>query len=212
MRSLSIAALAAFSVSSMAYSEASTAATFGITPQVGLAGAGATVQWGFSEYLALSAGYTGFDRSISDVKTDDATYDADISLKNPQLFVNWAPFGGHFRLSLGVVAQNSQIDLVATELSNNDVERADVNVEFAQSLAPAFTLGWETPIAQPGFGYHVSIGAMYAGQPEADVKITLRNPLANLLQLQRDEERNIEDELSKYKVLPILQAGVLYRL
>ncbi|MEO6698254.1 MAG: hypothetical protein ABIR53_02125, partial [Paraperlucidibaca sp.] len=96
------AALAAASVSSF-----SQAATFAVTPQVGLAGAGATVQWGISEYLALSAGYTGLNAAINDVKTDEATYDADISLKNPQLFVNWAPFGGHFRVSFGVVAQNS---------------------------------------------------------------------------------------------------------
>ena len=82
MRALILSTIAIASLSPISH-----AATFGVTPQVGLAGAGATVQWGFNEYLALSAGYTGLDRSISDVKTDDATYDADISIKNPQLFV-----------------------------------------------------------------------------------------------------------------------------
>lgn len=208
MRTLILSAIAIASFSSISH-----AATFGVTPQVGLAGAGATVQWGFNEYLALSAGYTGLDRSISDVKTDDATYDADISIKNPQLFVNWAPFGGHFRVSFGAVLQNSSLDLTARGIkSEPQVERVDAHVEFAQSVAPALTLGWETPLDKVGFGYHFSIGAMYAGKPEADVDITPTNPAIGFFQLEQDEERKIEDELSKYKVLPILQAGVLYRL
>lgn len=210
MRTLILSAIAIASFSSISH-----AATFGVTPQVGLAGAGATVQWGFNEYLALSAGYTGLDRSISDVKTDDATYDADISIKNPQLFVNWAPFGGHFRVSFGAVLQNSSLDLTARGIkSEPQVERVDAHVEFAQSVAPALTLGWETPLDKVGFGYHFSIGAMYAGKPGVEANIT-PTPIAAAFDfsgLEQEEERKIEDELSKYKVLPILQAGVLYRL
>ena len=37
------------------------AATFALVPQVGLAGVGATVQWGFTPYLAMSAGYTALE-------------------------------------------------------------------------------------------------------------------------------------------------------
>lgn len=204
MRALILSTIAVASLSSISH-----AATFGVTPQLGLAGAGATVQWGFNEYLALSAGYTGLDRSINDVKTDDATYDADISIKNPQLFVNWAPFGGHFRVSFGVVAQNSTVDLRGREFKDPNVQSATVNAEFAQSVAPALSLGWETPLDKVGFGYHFSIGAMYAGKPEVDANIQCT---ITCFGLEQEEERKIEKELSKYKVLPILQAGVLYRL
>ena len=210
MRTLILSAIAIASFSSISH-----AATFGVTPQVGLAGAGATVQWGFNEYLALSAGYTGLDRSISDVKTDDATYDADISIKNPQLFVNWAPFGGHFRMSFGVIAQNSKVDLRGRDFDPaSGVSSATVKAEFAQSIAPAFTLGWETPLDKVGFGYHFSVGAMYAGKPEVNSSVTCVTGIPTVVcdAKSRDERENIEDELSKYKVLPILQAGVLYRL
>ncbi|MEO6698166.1 MAG: hypothetical protein ABIR53_01745, partial [Paraperlucidibaca sp.] len=145
-----------------------------------------------------------------DVKTDEATYDADISLKNPQLFVNWAPFGGHFRVSFGVVAQNSKIDLVGRDFQNPLVESATVKAEFAQSIAPALTMGWETPLNKVGLGYHVSVGAMYAGKPNVDANITCAAP--GCFGLEQSEERKIEDDLSKYKFLPILQAGLLYRL
>lgn len=209
MRALILSTIAVASLSSFSH-----AATFGVTPQVGLAGAGATVQWGFNEYLALSAGYTGLDRSISDVKTDDATYDADISLKNPQLMVNWAPFGGHFRVSVGAFFQASEIRLTANSIKNDPrVDHVDAKIEFAQSVAPAITLGWETPVAQKGFGYHFSVGAMYAGKPEVEANITCTGiPNCFGAPQKQDEERKIEDELSKYKVLPILQAGVLFRL
>ncbi|MFX4681867.1 hypothetical protein ABTB34_20660, partial [Acinetobacter baumannii] len=95
---------------------AASAASFALVPQVGTAGYGATVQWGFSEYLAVSAGYTAMDRGVSDVRTDEARYSGDIRLRNPQVFLNWAPFGGHFRDSVCAVAQNSSFDLTARDV------------------------------------------------------------------------------------------------
>lgn len=207
MRIALIAAIVAASFSSF-----SQAATFAVTPQAGLAGAGATVQWGITEYVALSGGYTGLNRAINDVQTSDATYNVDVSLKNPQLFLNWAPFGGHFRVSVGAIAQNSSFKLVGRDFQDPFVESATVNAEFAKSVAPALTIGWETPIQAKGLGYHVSLGAMYAGKPDVSANITCTVALNCSGQQQQDEERKIEDELSKYKVLPILQIGLLYRL
>lgn len=190
------------------------AASFGVVPQAGLAGIGATVQWGFTPYLAMSAGYTALDYSVKDVKTDEATYNGDLSLRNPQAFLNWAPFGGHFRLSAGVVSQQSQFDLIATDVSDPRIQSVRIEGDFAQSIAPALTFGWETPLERKGLGYHFSAGAMYAGKPNvsADIRCNSGTTDATCFGLERDEERKIEDELKKYKVLPILQAGLIYRM
>ncbi len=190
------------------------AASFALVPQAGLAGVGATVQWGFTPYLAMTAGYTALDYSVKDVKTDEATYKGDLSLKNPQAFLSWAPFGGHFRLSAGIVNQQSQFNLVATNVSDPRIQSVRIDGDFAQSIAPALTIGWETPLDRKGLGYHLSAGAMYAGKPEvsADIRCNSGTSDSTCFGLERDEERKIEDELEKYKVLPILQAGLIFRM
>lgn len=196
------------------------AATFGVVPQAGLAGVGATVQWGFTPYLAMTAGYTGLTVNARDVKTDSATYNGDLNLSNPQLFLNWAPFGGNFRLSAGVVNQQSNYDLTASNLTGPNSEFVDsvnIKADYTESIAPALTFGWESSIMATGLGYHFSIGAMYAGEP--DVKATPKCRGANTpsedaacMTYTASERKKVEDELKQYKVLPILQAGLIYRM
>lgn len=193
------------------------AATFGVVPQAGLAGVGATVQWGFTPYLAVTAGYTGLTVNARDVKTNDATYNGDLNLRNPQLFLNWAPFGGNFRLSAGVLNQHSNYDLTASNLSGTNgqfVDSVNIKADYAQSIAPALAFGWESPILATGLGYHFSVGAMYAGEP--DVKATSKCKMgANQDDCDlatMNERQKVENELKQYKVLPILQAGLIFRM
>lgn len=210
MRKILTLALAVASLPAMA-------GNFAVVPQVGLAGYGATVQWGFSKYLAMSAGYTGMKQSVRNVETDEATYDGDIRLNNPQVFLNWAPFGGHFRVSAGVISQDSDFDLRASKFSDPaaaPVQSVDVRGDFAKSLAPALTLGWETPLDQPGLGYHFSAGAMYAGQPDVTVTAACKPgaPQVACDAYTADQRKQVEDDLERYKVLPILQAGLIFRM
>ncbi len=189
--------------------------TFALVPQAGLAGYGATVQWGFNQYLAVSAGYTFMDQSVRNVETDDATYDGDIRLSNPQVMLNWAPFGGHFRVSAGVIAQDSDFDLQARDIQNQPgITSARVTGDFAASLAPALTIGWETPLEKTGLGYHLSVGAMYAGKPEVTVTPSCAGgvPPATCAAFTASETRKIEDDLERYEILPILQAGLIFRM
>ncbi len=214
-----------FGLALLAFNPLASADTFGVVPQVGLAGYGATVEWGFSKYLSLSAGYTWADQSVRDVKSDQATYSGDASLRNPQAFLRWAPFGGHFRLAAGLVKQNSHFDLMASQFTGTTAAPVDsitVHSDYAQSLAPALTFGWETPIDKLGLGYHFSAGAMYAGTPdvEATAKCKTSNPSgtpsageqAACDSYTADQRKQIEHDLERYKVLPILQAGLIYRM
>jgi hypothetical protein len=193
------------------------ASSFGVIPQAGLAGYGATVQWGFSPYLAVTAGFTGGDFSIRDVKTDNATYDGDIRLRNPQALVNWAPFGGHFRVSGGLVASDSGFDLVATEIKNRpDVDRVEVSADYKNSVVPIFTVGFESPLQQKGFGYHLSAGVIYAGEP-SKISFTCSFQGGSVFsdsctEFADEERRKIEDDLKKFQFLPVLQAGLIFRM
>lgn len=212
MRKLCVVALLACSASVHA-------STFGVIPQAGLAGYGATVQWGFTPYLAVTAGYTGADFSVRDVETDDATYDGDIRLRNPQVLLNWAPFGGHFRVSGGLVASDSGFDLVARP-NDTPVDNLNVKADYKHSVAPILTLGWESPIMNKGLGYHLSAGVIYAGKPDVAISFRCKSIGPTPTQPEQEgcdqftanERREIEDELSKYQFLPVLQAGLIFRM
>lgn len=194
------------------------AATFGVVPQAGLAGVGATVQWGFTPYLAMTAGYTALDYSVKDVQTDEATYNGDLNLRNPQIFLNWAPFGGHFRVSAGVINQQSGFDLTASDFKDpnaSPLSALNIKADYAKSVAPALTIGWESQLMSTGLGYHFSVGAMYAGEPDVKTESTCKGGTFSQSQCDvytANERKKVEDELRSYKVLPILQAGLIFRM
>lgn len=199
--------------SALAVSAISQAASFSLVAEAGVAGVGAGVEMDFSRYLSASAHYTAMDYGLSDIVTPDATYAADIQLRNPQLWLNWAPFGGSFRVSAGVVSQTSSVDLVATNIADQaNVQSVTANVDFPESIAPAVTVGWQTPLDSKGLGYRFTLGAMYVGKPDVNVTIRCNNPTFNCFGLEQQEERTIEDDLKQLQLLPIVQFGLLYRL
>jgi hypothetical protein len=119
--------------------------------------------------------------------------------------------------------------LIASDFKNPTaapVSTVNIKADYAQSVAPALTVGWESPIMATGLGYHFSVGAMYAGEPDVRVSATCKgnpNPGPNPTPQQQgaqascdsytaSERKKVEDELRSYKVLPILQAGLIFRM
>lgn len=198
------------------------AGSFALVPEAGLAGYGGLVEWAADNRWSFSAGYTGGDFKAR-IKTDDTDYDAKIRLRNPQLFVNWSPFDGYFRLSAGVITQDSSVTLSARRNANGlivvngtplvGIDSLTGTATVPNSVAPALTLGWQTPQDRPGFGYSLSAGVMYTGSPKVTAAVTGPTAAAatgsGAVEMER---RRIENELDKYKFLPILQAGLVYRL
>lgn len=194
------------------------AASFAIVPQAGLAGYGATVEWGFSPYLSASAGYTGANLSFNNIETSTARYDGSVTVRNPQTMLHWAPWGGSFRVSAGLFEQNTGYDLTATQFKDPQAAAAldSVNVrsKYPLALAPAVSIGWQSPLDQPGLGYHLSLGAVYGGTPDVSVSAKCKSGVSQATcdTYTANERQKVKDELSSYKLLPILQAGVILRM
>lgn len=208
----------AFLLAGLLAAGAADAATFALVPQVGLAGYGATVEWGFSRYLSASAGYTGANVSFNNVETSTARYDGNITLRNPQTMLHWAPWGGSFRVSAGLFEQNTSYDLTATQFKDPQAAAAldSVNVrsKYPLAVAPALTIGWQSPLDQPGLGYHLSLGAVYGGTPDVNVSAKCKSGTSQTTCdfYTADERQKVKNELSSYRFLPILQAGVILRM
>lgn len=197
---------------------AADAASFAIVPQVGLAGYGATVEWGFSQYLSASVGYTGANVRLNNIETSTARYDGNVTLRNPQTMLHWAPWGGSFRISAGLFEQNSNYDLTATQFKDPQaafvVDSVSVRGKYPLTVAPALTLGWQSPLTQSGLGYHLSLGALYGGTPDVNVTPKCKSGVSQAIcdAYTADERQTVKDQISSYRVLPILQAGVILRI
>lgn len=202
---------------------AAQAASFAVIPQVGLAGYGAVMEWAADNTWSVSAGYTGA-RFNFETHTNDADYDGKVHLGNPQLMVNWSPFDGYFRVSAGTYFQDSEFNLTArrnaagnlvlngVNYPQGTIDSFTANALYSQSVVPALSLGWQTPQNRSGLGYSVNLGGIYTGRPKVTASAT--GPQANTPQGRTGveyERQQLEKDLAKYRVLPILQAGLLFR-
>lgn len=197
------------------------AGSFAIIPQVGLAGLGAVGEWAIDNSWSVSAGYTALNYHTT-TKTDGSKYDIDVQIRNPQLFVNWSPFAGYFRISAGLLPQESQIKVNALKNASGvivvdgtpypGIDTLSGKADFSGGVSPALSVGWQTPQDKPGLGFSASLGAVYTGSPDVSLKATgtaANNPAAQRA-IER-ERKSLESDLSQYKVLPIAQLGLLYR-
>jgi hypothetical protein len=152
---------------------------------------------------------------------DDIEYDADLKLNSFGAMLDWYPFGGGFRLSLGGRINNNEIDLEGTPTTT--VEIGDVDYTPAEvgtlsgtittdSLTPAFTLGYGGRLAK-GFTFSLELGVMLQGSPKIN-DLTASGTLANnpaFIQQLAIEEQRAEDDAHDFKLWPIIQIGLLYR-
>jgi len=157
-----------------------------------------------------------------DVEIDDIDYDVDLELLNPLVKLSWYPFAGDFRISAGVLFNGSDIDLDATsadpiEIGNSIYQPDEIGSIRGDSdfdeIAPYIGIGFGNPLSQDRrWGITADVGVAFIGSPNVDLTITgpfAGNPL--LLADLAEEEREIEDDLDKFRFYPVLSATLYYR-
>lgn len=187
------------------------AASFAIIPQAGLAGYGAAVEWTLADNLTLQLGHTQADFNFG-TDSDKSHYDARVGLRNDSVLLSWAPFSGYFRVNAGVTSQDTRVDLVQTSSSDPAVAACgpiNIRGRLPRDLAPTLTLGWASRPRQAGFGGYFVVGGMFTGAPA--LTATGNGTPGCALGIE-NERRSVEDDLSRYRVLPVLQTGISFRL
>ncbi len=143
--------------------------------------------------------------------------------------MDWHPFAGGFRLSIGAIAAGPKIELNGTpnsgqtvEINGRDYNAAELGslrgeIETGNSVAPYVGLGWGNYAGKNNrVTFLVDIGAMYGGDP--DVTLTaVCGPQANTTvpggcaRLQNDvdtESRELRDEVTSVKWYPVINIGI----
>ncbi|GAW42255.1 hypothetical protein SH203_02671 [Brevundimonas sp. SH203] len=215
-------ALAACLIPCAVQAQAHDGGRFAVGAQIGTPGAGLQAQWALSPKLVLRGGYDvlNWDRDQSYKGID---YDAKIDFKSPGAFVDLHPFENGFLVSGGAYFGARRIDLDATPTSNVNVGGAVFTpaqvgtltgrIDLAKT-APFVGVGYDNTFALNGrLGFRVLAGAAFGDKPKVDLDArggTLSNDPVLRARLD-DEEREIQDEADKYKVLPVVQAGLNFR-
>lgn len=191
------------------------AENFALGAKAGTTGLGLEGTFRMSEAFNLRGGFYTFDYS-TDIEEDGITYDGDLDLSNAGLFVDWHPFTGVFRVSVGGVQSanafggTSDGELEVGENTYFAELQADVDWD---GFAPYLGVGWGNAVRSAGFSFSLDLGVMFTGEPSVSLTGTVNDPL---LQPQFDEdlareEETLRQELEDAKYYPVINLGIAYR-
>jgi hypothetical protein len=201
-------------------------ADVGVLLKAGTLGAGLDVTVGMSESLGLRLQANALSYE-NDFNESDVDYRADVELKSAGLLLDWHPFSGVFRVSLGAYWNGNEATAVGrptggTYVINGvtynaaDIGSLDGQIDF-ESVAPYLGIGFASaPKAGRGMTFSFDLGVLYQGEPNVGLTATcgVGLPPATCTQLQSDvaaEQASLQEDLSGYKFYPVVSFGIGYR-
>jgi hypothetical protein len=195
--------------------------------KVGTTGPGIEYSYAYSEFprygLRANLNYGSYTRGTT---RSGILFDASAKFESLALLADAHPFENGFRASAGLLVNFNKVvakgfptgDTVTINDVNypsSAVERADGEVRF-QWPSPYFGVGWgAAPTGTPGVFFSLDFGVAYH---RADVTLKVACgptlPAAECARLQSDvsaEQAKFQDDLTGYRLYPILNIGVGYK-
>jgi hypothetical protein len=202
-----------------------------IAGKAGTLGAGVELTVGLSRQANVRLGANGY--SYSDRReASDIEYDGEAKLRTGTAWLDWHPGGGGFRLTGGVVYNDTTIEgrslppasgiynIGGVPVPANLVGTLDATVEF-NPLVPYVGLGWGNAVApNERLGVFLDVGVIFQGKADVTLipRIPANSPInttpgarAALDILLRREEQDLEDDAADYDLYPVVAIGVSYR-
>jgi hypothetical protein len=215
----------------LAFAASPGAAQVALGAKGGTLGAGVELTVGLSRQLNTRLGINGFEYSERR-EASDIEYDGEASLRTATALLDWHPGGRGFRLTGGIVYNNTEVtgnslppasgvyDLGGVPVPVSILGTLDAKADF-DPVVPYVGLGWGNAVAEgKKVGFFFDLGVIFQG--EADVELTPNLPAnspINTTPGARDaleillsrEERDLESEASDYDLYPVVSLGLTYR-
>ncbi len=201
----------------------SSATSIALTVRTGLLGHGLDLSIPLSERLNVRAGFGKFTKS-KEVEESDVTYNGDLTLGGAILVADWFPFSGNFRLSAGLVRNQSKIEFAAqpsgtvtfggTTYDTSDII-ASGKISYEKTV-PYLGFGFGNASARSRFGFFAEFGAAYQ-KPGVTLTATCNTGAttctndATFQATVAEEQREIQADADRYKWYPVFQLGVSMR-
>jgi hypothetical protein len=195
--------------------------TVGITG--GTLGLGPELGFRINRMIGVRAGLGSLNVN-EDGEEDEYDYEGKVKLKSTGVMADIYPFGGSFRVSLGMrsnknrvnasIMPTEDIEIDGQEFDDAAVGTLNGEVNFKKS-SPTLTIGWGGDISR-GLHFGLDLGVMKQGSPQVSVTNTgsLATDQGATGQQFRarlaQEVADAEDEAKDYKFWPVLQLHLSY--
>ena len=195
----------------------------GLTGKIGTLGYGAELNFGISESVSSRVGINAYTYKYNG-NSSMVNYDFKWKLQTASAVLDWYPFSGSFRTSIGLLYDNNKVSFDANPTGGNfvingvaysttQVGSLKGTMSFSKA-APYIGMGWGNPVAKnKGWGLVTDIGALYQNTPTIDLVVTCNDPLV-CAQLQTDataENAKLQDDLRHFKWWPVISIGISYQ-
>ena len=194
---------------------------FGIGVKVGTLGLGADLSLPIVPdrlNLRLSGNYLNYSY---DGTADDIDYEFTLDFKTATLLADWHPFANNFRISAGVVRNDSKVKLDGTPTDEVTIGDRDYPPQLVgtltgqldfEDLAPYIGIGFGNAIGpyEQTWSFVFDLGVIIQ---TFDATLVSDGPLSGNPTFQEDlkkEENELQDSLDRFKIYPVLQFGVAY--
>lgn len=193
----------------------------GIGVRLGTTGIGGDVGFRLTDSLTARVGFAGLSVK-RDFDEEDVRYEGEVKWRNISALLDWR-FLGQLRLTGGIVNAKNTVDLVGTPTGgtftindvtypSNQVGNLRGDVRLGKSASPYIGIGYGD-ISRPGLSFYMDLGVMFQGSPELNLNVTCTASTVNCAQLQNDvaaEERELNEDIKKFKYYPVLNLGLAY--
>ena len=199
--------------------------------KVGSLGLGLELTVGLSPQWNARLGANGFNYTDDRRRAGHLEYDATAKLRTATALLDWHPGGSGFRLSGGLVYNDTRIDgsSLVPASGNYDIGGVMVPVSLVGTLdgridfdrvVPYAGVGWGNAVA-PGrkVGFFLDAGVIFQGKgkvtltPNIPAGSPLNDPTARAVLdiLLRQEENDIQKDVADYTLYPVVSIGLTYR-
>ncbi len=170
---------------------------------------------------------------------DGISVEAEPHFHSVSTSLDWFPRYGNFRISPGLTLYNGNHGSALATVKGGQVLSlgdgdytsdprnpilATIKMGFGHKVAPRLTIGWGNMLPREGahFSFPFEIGVEYIGQPKINLTLSGNDcdfegdcgPIANdpsTLQNLRQEQSDLNDNVSFLRLYPIISSGVAYR-
>ena len=191
--------------------------------KIGTLGLGVDISTPINDKLSARFNLNG--ASYTDKQTEDENeFEGTLDLLTAGVLLDYYPFKNNFRLSGGAYyngngftgnikpSADTVIDINGQEYTVDDIGSLDSDISF-DKVAPYIGLGWGNNANSKGWGFTFDLGVMYHGEGEANLTPKGIASIVNIPLLDSNvaaEEKDINDDLSKMKLYPVVALGVNY--
>lgn len=206
---------------------ATQAADVGIYGKVGSSGYGAGLGLKLSDQFRARVEYNAFsfdpgDDSSTNITTNSVDYSTQLDLRYGGLLVDWHPFSGVFRLTGGLIMNDSKLKMEAVDgylfVGNTFYSAAALDAHATAdfpSTAPYLGIGWGDVAGTKGhFSFVADVGLLFQGSPNVKLSANCAATGSNANACRQrlvSEERQLQDDADDFQYWPFLSVGVGYR-